>query len=97
MENMGWMLNAILKGAVGVGERFSAAAEPQAFTEIVTSFCAVITVIAHDTSLDSDSLAWKKIFDTWADGSNDSGCFVAKNERCLESKVAIFTVHVIMN
>jgi hypothetical protein len=56
MEDVGGMVHAFLKGAVEVGECFCAASKAEILAEIVAAFGAMVTVIAHDASLNSDSL-----------------------------------------
>jgi hypothetical protein len=56
MEDMGWMVHAFLKGTVKVRKSFCATSKTKVLAEIVAALGAIITVIAHDASLDSDSL-----------------------------------------
>lgn len=59
MEDVGGMVHTFLKGAVKVGECFCTASKAKAFTQIVAAFGAICATIAHDTSLNGDSLAKK--------------------------------------
>jgi hypothetical protein len=54
-------------------------------------------VIAHDTGFYRDPLAQYEVFDTRTQSGDNSGCFVAKNERCLEVKVTVSAVGEIMD
>jgi hypothetical protein len=57
MEDVSGMIHAFLKGAVQVGECFGTASKPKALAEIVTTFGAIGAVVAHDASLNSNSLS----------------------------------------
>jgi hypothetical protein len=57
MEDVGGMVHTFLKGTVKVGKCFRTASKTKAFTQIVAAFGAICATIAHDTSLDGDSLA----------------------------------------
>lgn len=78
-------------------ERFSAAAETHAFTEVVTTLFAIVTVVTHDASLDGYTLSWNEVFDASTYCGDDTGCLVTQDERGLDSKVAIPTTEVIVN
>lgn len=80
-----------------MGESFGTAAETHSFTEVVSAFCAVFAVFAHDAGLDGHSLAGYEVFYAWANGCDDTSCFVAKNEGCLECKVTISTMQIIVD
>ena len=57
MEDVSGMVHAFLKGAVQVGECFGTASKPKALAEVVTAFGAIGAVVAHDASLNSNSLS----------------------------------------
>ena len=57
MEDVSGMVHAFLKGTVKVGERFGTASKPKALAEIVTAFGAIRAVVAHDASLNGNSLS----------------------------------------
>lgn len=54
-------------------------------------------MITHNAGLNGDSLAWYKIFDTLTDSSDDSSGFVAKDEGCLQRKVAVSAMQIIVH
>ena len=57
MEDMGRMVHAFLKGAVKMRECTCTASEAKLFAQIVAAFAAIVAVLAHNASLDSNSLA----------------------------------------
>jgi hypothetical protein len=76
---MGRMIHAFLKGAVKMRECFCTASKAKLFTQIIAAFEAIVAVLAHNASLDSNSLADYQILDTGTDSSHDTGSFVTEN------------------
>ena len=64
MQNVSWVVHEVLERSVGVWEDFCAAAKPHVSTEVVPPFCTVISTIAHNASLNGDSLAFYETFYT---------------------------------
>ena len=91
------MVHVVLKRAIEMWERLCAGGEAHVFAQVVSSLGAVGAVVAHDASLDRDALADDKVLDTWADGSDDTSGLVAEDKGCLESKVAIAAVEVVVD
>jgi hypothetical protein len=56
MEDVCGVIHTFLEGAVKMGERFCAASKAKALAEIVAAFMTIVTIIAHNAGLDSDSL-----------------------------------------
>jgi len=56
MEDMGGMVHAFLKSAVKMREGFRTAREAKFFAQIVAAFEAIVAVLAHNASLDGNSL-----------------------------------------
>jgi len=56
MEDMGGMVHAFLKRAVKMRECFCTAGKPKFFAQVIAAFEAIVTVLAHNASLDSNSL-----------------------------------------
>jgi hypothetical protein len=56
MEDMGGMVHAFLQGTVKVRKRFCATSKTKVLAEIVATLGTIITIIAHNASLDSDTL-----------------------------------------
>ena len=54
---MGRVVHTFLKGAVQMRECFCAASKAKLFAQIITAFEAIVAVLAHNASLDSNSLA----------------------------------------
>ena len=96
MKDVGWMVHTILEGPVEMRECFGTAAETHTLAEVISTLFAVITMIAHDTSFDCDSLAWYKVFDSGPDGGYYSSCFVAQHERSSKGVFAVPTMQVVM-
>ena len=57
MEDVRRMVHVFLKGTVEVGECFGTASKPKTLAEIVTAFGAIRAVVAHNASLNSNSLS----------------------------------------
>ena len=91
------MVHVVLKRAIEMWERLCAGGEAHVFAQVVSSLGAVGAVVAHDASLDRDALADDKVLDTWADGSDDTSGLVTEDEGCLEGKVAIAAVEVVVD
>jgi chaperonin GroEL (HSP60 family) len=53
---MSRMVHAFLKGAVKMRECFCTASEAKLFAQIIAAFEAIVAVLAHNASLDSNSL-----------------------------------------
>lgn len=56
MEDVCGVIHTFLEGAVKMGEGFCAACKAKALAEIVAAFMTIVTIIAHNAGLDSDSL-----------------------------------------
>jgi hypothetical protein len=56
MEDMGGVVHAFLKGAVKMRECFCTTSKTKFFAQIIAAFEAVVTVLAHYASFDSNSL-----------------------------------------
>lgn len=97
MEDVSGVVHTVLEGAVEMGEGLCAAAEAHALAEVIATLFAITTVIAHDTSLDGDSLAHHEVLDTGAYGRDDAACFVTQDQGRLQHVVAISAVHVVMH
>jgi hypothetical protein len=54
-------------------------------------------MVAHDASLDGNTLSWYEVFDASSNCGDDACCLVTQDERGLHSKVAIPTREVIVN
>jgi hypothetical protein len=76
---MGRMVHAFLKGAVKMRECFCTASKAKLFAQIIAAFEAIVAVLAHHASLDSDSLADDQVLDTRTDCSHETGSFVTEN------------------
>jgi hypothetical protein len=79
MEDVRGMVHEFLKGTVKVGECFGTASKPKALAEIVTAFGAIRAAVAHDASLNSNSLSLYEIRDAWPNRRHDAGGFVTED------------------
>jgi hypothetical protein len=86
-----------LECAVEMGESLGGWAEAELFAEVVSATGTVRAVVAHDACLDGDALADVAIANARTDGGDDSWCFVAEDERCLEGKVTIAAVCIVVH
>ena len=91
------MVYTILKGAVEMWEGFCATAETHSFTKVVPPFLAQFAMVAHDPGLDGYSLAGYKVFHARADSGDDTSSFMSENHGCLQGKVAISAMGIIMH
>lgn len=89
MKDVCRVVHAVLKGAVEMGESFSATSEAHTLTEVIPAFVTVIAVATHDASLDGDPLAWYEIFDAWSYSSDDTCSLMAEDKWSLNGKVSI--------
>lgn len=97
MEDVGWVVHVLLEGSIKVGKGLGATSKPKTLAEVVTTFGAVATVVAHDAGLDGYSLANHKILNTRANRGHDASGFVAEDQGRLEGEVAVSTVDIIMD
>lgn len=97
MQDMRGVIHSVLQSTVEMWECLGAAAEAHVLAEVVATFVAVAAVVAHDASLDGDSLTDDKVFDTWAYGCDDSRGFMAEDEGRLESKVSVSTMEIVVD
>ena len=91
------VVHAVLEGAVEVGEGLCAACEAHVFAEVVAALDAVRAGVAHDARLDGDALADDKVLYAGAYGRDGAGGLVAEDEWCLERKVSVAAVEVIVH
>lgn len=75
---MGRMIHTALESAVQVGEGLGAAAETHTLAKVISTLFAVIAMIAHDASFDSDTLAWDEIFNPWTDSGYYAPCLMTE-------------------
>ena len=79
MEDVGGMVHTFLKGTVKMGECFRTASKAKVFAEIVAAFGAIRATIAHDASLNGDSLTLHQMCDAGTNSSHDAGGFMTKD------------------
>ena len=79
MEDVGGMVYTLLKGTVEVGKCFRTASKAKVFAQIVAAFGAISTIIAHDASLNGDSLTEHKICDAGTKGGHNASGFMTKD------------------
>ena len=91
------MIHILLEGSIEVGESLGTTGEPKALAEVVTTFGAVATVVAHNSGLDGYSLANHKVLNIRANRGHDASGLMAEDQGCLESEVAIPTKGIIMD
>lgn len=91
------MVHVLLEGAIEVGEGLRAASEPEALAKVVSTLGAEATVVAHDAGFDSYSLADHEVLNTRANRGYDASRFVTKDHGCLEGKVAIPAMDIVMD
>lgn len=97
VENVCWVVHAILEGTVEMWKGLCAAAETHVLAEVVAAFGAVGAVVAHDASLYCDTLSDDEVLYTWTDGCDGASCFMAEDEGCLEGKVSVASVNVVVD
>ena len=97
MEDVGGVGEAVLEGAVCVGEGLGGGAEAHGLAEVVAALGAEGAGVAHDAGLDGDALADDEALDAGADGGDDACGLVAEDERGLDGKVAVAPVYVVVN
>ena len=91
------MVHVLLEGAIEVGESFGATGEPETLAEVITTLRAEATVVAHDAGFDGYSLADHEVLNARTDGGYDAGGFVTEDHGCLEGKVAVPAMDIIMD
>jgi len=96
MKDICRVVHTTLEGPVEMWESFCTAAEAHRFAKVIPALFAVITMITHDASFDCDSLAWHEMFNSRTDSCHDAPCFVTQHEWCLESKVAVPAMQIVM-
>jgi hypothetical protein len=79
MKDVGGMVHAILKGTIKVGECFCTAGKTKIFAQIVAALGAIVTAIAHDARLDSNSLTEDEIRDARTKCGHDTGGLMTEN------------------
>ena len=97
MENVRWMVHAVLEGAVEVREGLCAAAEAHAGAEVVAALVAVLALVAHDAGLDRDALAGHEVFYARTDCGDDPSGFVAEDHGGLQGKVAVPAMGIVVD
>lgn len=97
MENVCWVIHAVLESAVEVWEGLCAAAESHVLAEVVATLGAVVAVVAHDACLYCDTLTDDKVLYSRSHRCHDASCFMTEYERRLESKVSVASVNVVMH
>lgn len=96
------MVHALLQRAIKVGERLRARAEAHGLAQIVPSFPAIITLLAHYTALNRHAHAHSQrgaigtMGHTGTKGGDDAGGFVAEDEGRLDAEVAVAAVGVVV-
>lgn len=70
-------------------EGLGTAGEAQALAEVIASGVTVVTMLAHDASLDCDALTGHEIFHARTNRNNDTCGFMAEDEGGLDGKVTI--------
>lgn len=93
------VVHALLEGAVEVRERLCAAREAHVLAEVVSALLAVAALPALDACLDRDALADVQagLRGAGPERSDDAGGLVAEDEGCLEGKVAVAAVQVVVH
>jgi hypothetical protein len=91
------VIHAGLESTVYMREGGCAATETHRFAEIVTAAPTETAIATHDSSLDCHALADDKAGDTSAYSSYNAGGFMAENKGLADSKVAVATMHVVVN
>lgn len=76
---MSGMVHPLLERAISMREDRGTATEAHVLAQVVTILFAEIATPAIDTSLDSDTLTWNEVFDTWTNCGDDASSFMAKN------------------
>ena len=94
---MSGVVHPILEGSVQMRERFGRRSEAHVFAKVVTTFLAIRAFTTHDAGFDGDALADDKVLYAWSDGGDDSGGLMPEYQGCLEGKVTVTSVDVIMN
>jgi len=94
---MGGVVHPLLQSTIGVGKDRGATTEAHAFAKVIATLLAEIAIPTVDACLDGDTLTGDEIFDTWADCSDDAGCFVAKNQGSLDSKITVPSMAVVVH
>ena len=91
------MVHVLLEGTIEVGESLGATGEPKALAEVVTTFGAVATLVAHNSGLDGHSLTDHKVLDIGANRGHDASGLVAEDQGRLEGEVAVPAKEIIMD
>lgn len=97
VKNVCRMVHTLLKRAVQMRECLCTASETETLAKVVAAGRAVVAIAAHDACLDGHALTGNDIRNAWPYGGDDTCCLMPENEGGLKSKVAISTMHVIMN
>ena len=96
MDAVRGVVHALLEGAVEVRECLCAAGEAHVLAEVVAAFGAVAAVVAHDACLYCDTLTDDEVLYTGADGCDGASSFMAEDEGCLEGKVSVASVGIVV-
>lgn len=86
------MGDGILQGTLGVGKRLGRRAEGHGFADVVAALSAEGALVARQTDLEGDIVAWGEVSDFSADGGDGTGGFVAEGERLADLDVAVAEV-----
>ena len=97
MEDVGRVVHMLLEGSIEMGEGLRATSEPETLAEVVTALGAKATVVTHDAGLDSYSLANHEVLNIRTNRGHDASGFVTKNQGCLEGKIAVPAMDIVMD
>ena len=97
MDDVCWVVHTLLESAVEVGKGFCRGGKAHVLAEVVAAARAVVAGVAHDAGLDRDTLADDQATDARTDGSHDASRLMTEDEWCLERKVSVAAVDIVVH
>lgn len=91
------MIHPLLQRPIQMRIRLRRRTEPHRFTQVIPPLLTKLTLVAHDTRLDSDALADAEVCDARAECGDDACGFVAEDERVADGEVAVAAVEVVVD
>ena len=79
VKDVSRVVHALLKSTVQMRECLSAACESHVFAKIVAALRAIGAIVAHNASLDSDTLTDDQVLDTWTHSGHYAGRLVTED------------------
>ena len=96
MEDKCGVVHACAECSVEMRDNACRTGKAHTLAEVVSTALTHDAATAVDASLDGDALADAEMGDGRAECSDDTGCFVTKDERGTNSKVAVAAMGVVM-